>query len=237
MAAHDLRNPLSVIKGYSAFLLDDSSGLSAQHRKFVAKIASSSDSMLRLLEDLLDLSAVESGKLELTREPVALAELLERAVELARVFADQKGIEIGFARRDEVSDLALDVVKIEQVLTNLLSNAVKYSHRGTRVDVSLIASESTVILRVVDQGQGIPADEIERLFTPFAKLTVKATAGEKSTGLGLAIVRRIVEGHRGRIWVKSEPGRGSIFSVELPTEPAPDEPSRREAAPLVDQSP
>ncbi|HEV2762947.1 MAG TPA: sensor histidine kinase, partial [Pyrinomonadaceae bacterium] len=104
----------------------------------------------------------------------------------------------------------------EQVLNNLISNAVKFSHPQTTVKVHTARREKDVVVAVSDEGQGIPEGEVERLFVPFASLSVKSTGGEQSTGLGLAIARKIIEGHGGRIWVQSEVGVGSTFSFSLP---------------------
>jgi len=116
---------------------------------------------------------------------------------------------------------SLDRGKIAQVLNNLISNAVKFSHGGSRTRVRVTGANDVVTIVVEDEGQGIPAAEVPKLFQPFAKASVRSTAGEKSTGLGLAIVRKIVEGHGGRIWVESTCGKGSSFCFTLPVGPAP----------------
>lgn len=217
MAAHDLRNPLGVIMSYAKFL-DRMAGakLDAKERQFVAQIGKSSQFMLRLLEDLLDVSQIESGRLNLAKAPTDLAALVKNNIELNRVLAGAKDIAIELALPEALPPVDIDATKIEQVLNNLVSNALKYSHPGTRVRVSLEAAQGAAVLSVRDQGQGIPADELSKLFQAFSKTTVKSTAGEKSTGLGLAITRRIVEGHGGRIGVESRVGEGSTFSVSLP---------------------
>jgi signal transduction histidine kinase len=137
---------------------------------------------------------------------------------LNRVLATRKHITVEVDAPRALPPIPLDAGKIEQVLNNLISNAVKFSHRGTRVRVRLACAPEAVTVGVLDQGQGIPAADLTKLFQPFSKTSVQTTAGEQSTGLGLAIVRRIVEGHGGRIWVESEVGRGSEFSFTLPVE-------------------
>ena len=217
MAAHDLRNPLGVIMSYAKFL-DRMAGarLDAKELQFVAQIEKSSQFMLHLLEDLLDVSQIESGKLNLAKAPADLAALVQNNIELNRVLAGAKDIAIELALPEALPPVDIDATKIEQVLNNLVSNALKYSHPGTTVRVSLAAAEGEAVLSVRDQGQGIPADELSNLFQAFSKTTVKSTAGEKSTGLGLAITRKIVEGHGGRIGVESRVGEGSTFSFSLP---------------------
>jgi signal transduction histidine kinase len=223
MAAHDLRNPLGVIMSYAKFL-DRMAGarLDDKERQFIAQIGKSSQFMLRLLEDLLDVSQIESGKLLLARAPFELGAALEGNVELNRVLAGAKNIAIELERPAEPLWVEADATKIEQVLNNLISNAVKYSQPGTTVRVTLEADAGNVSVRVRDQGQGIPEAELAKLFQPFSKTSVKSTGGEKSTGLGLAITRRIVEGHGGRIDVESRVGEGSSFRFTLPRRTSPE---------------
>jgi signal transduction histidine kinase len=217
VAAHDLRNPLQVIEGYSQMLLDKHFGdLTPEQHKFISVIRKNSDFMLSLITDLLYISKIEAGKLQLELKETDLIALLERNVELNRLMAGQKQINIIFTRREDLPALVIDAPKIEQVLNNLISNGIKFSHPGTTVEVLASKREKEVVVSVRDEGQGIPADEIDRLFIPFENLSVKSTGGEQSTGLGLAIVKRIVEGHGGRIWVQSERGAGSNFSFSLP---------------------
>jgi two-component system, OmpR family, sensor kinase len=225
MAAHDLRNPLGVIMSYAKFL-DRMAGarLDAKERQFLAQIEKSSQFMLRLLEDLLDISQIESGKLNLVLAPLDLAALVNNNVALNRVLAGAKQIGIELALPPALPPLQADATKIEQVLNNLISNAVKYSHAGTTLRVMVDADAQSVTVAVRDQGQGIPEAELAKLFQPFSKTTVKSTAGEKSTGLGLAITRRIVEGHGGRIAVESRVGAGSTFSFSLPARTPPGTP-------------
>lgn len=216
VAAHDLRNPLQVIEGYSQMLAEETLGaLSPQQQKVVSVIRRNSDFMLKLVTDLLSISKVEAGKLNLELEETDLPALLERNVELNRLLAGQKQIAIALSREPDIPLLKLDAPKIEQVLNNLISNAIKFSYPQTTVKVHTAKREKDVVVAVSDEGQGIPAGEVERLFVPFASLSVKSTGGEQSTGLGLAIVRRIIEGHGGRIWVRSEVGVGSTFSFSL----------------------
>lgn len=220
MAAHDLRNPLGVILAYSEFLeseafdvLDDS------QRDFLSTIKSTSEFMLKMINDLLDVSTIESGQLQLDCAPTDLAELIRHNVELNAVLAGKKKITLEFHPGAPLPPLMLDAGKIEQVMNNLIGNAIKYSHSNTSVDVRWQVDSKEVCITVHDQGQGIPKDDLPKLFQAFGKANVQSTAGEQSTGLGLAIVRKIVEGHEGRIWVESEVGKGSLFSFTLPLHP------------------
>jgi signal transduction histidine kinase len=222
MAAHDLRNPLSIIQAYSEFLLDEASEvLSAQHVDFLSIIRSSSKFMRQLVDDLLDAAAIESGKLELDTQPTNLVKLVQRNVGLNRVLAEKKQIQLSFQCCDgEIPDLILDQARVEQVLNNLISNAVKFSHPGSTVWIHISNQEDQVVIAVRDEGQGIPADELDKLFRWFGRTSVKGTSGEKSTGLGLVIIERIVQEHHGKIWVESQVGSGTTFYVSLPLDPA-----------------
>jgi signal transduction histidine kinase len=225
IAAHDLRNPLEVILTYSDFLLDFLHGegdcLPPEHLEFVRTIHTSSAFMLNLVNDLLDLSKIEAGRLELDLSQVDLAKLVARNVTLNRALAAKKGTEIVFRQEGELPPLRLDAAKIEQVLNNLIGNAVKFSPPESTVEVRLAAApeDGWIVLSVADQGEGLPlheVDQMEKLFRPFERTRVRSTGDEKSTGLGLAIVKSIVTGHRGEIRVESEPGQGATFHVRLP---------------------
>jgi len=221
MAAHDLRNPLGVILAYSDFLESEASTvLDENQRDFVSTIKSSSEFMLHLINDLLDVSTIESGRLHLECAPADLNELISRNVSLNRVLAQQKRIHLDFDAGKLLPQLTLDRGKIEQVLNNLIGNAVKYSHPETRVSIRVERGDDRVTISVADQGQGIPEADLPKLFQAFGRANVRATAGEQSTGLGLAIVRKIVEGHGGKIFVRSEVGKGSTFSFHLPLDRA-----------------
>ena len=176
--------------------------------------------MLSLVNDLLDITKIESGTLELKLVPTDLVSLIERNVALNRILAERKEIQIDFDRDANSCQLAhnvmLDPQKIEQVLNNLISNAVKYSDPKSSVIVILSCTDSELLVRVQDQGHGISPDEMKKLFHPFQTTRTVSTDGEKSTGLGLTIVRRLVEGHGGKVWAESEYGKGATFCFTLP---------------------
>lgn len=216
IAAHDLRNPLQVILTYSQFLLDEAQSLGPEHREFVETIRTSSDFMLHLVDDLLDVARIEAGTLDLDLAPVDPGALVERNVARNRVLAETKGTRIELLREGEARPMILDAAKIEQVLNNLIGNAFKFSHPGTTVRVSVRRLDDTVEFAVTDEGQGIPADELDKVFGEFQRVSTKPTADEHSTGLGLSICKRIVGLHTGRIGVESEQGIGSRFFFTLP---------------------
>jgi len=217
IAAHDLRSPLAVIIGYSQYVLDETKGiLSENHVAMVDAILTSSRFMLNLLNDLLDVSAIESGNLNLNLDKINLVKVVKRNVELNNVISQKKNIEIRLTHPEAIPDIVCDGGKIEQVLNNLISNAVKFSMPGTTVDVSIQMNGTDVVVSVADQGPGIPETELDKLFKPFVTTSVQSTAGEKSTGLGLSIVSNLVLGHKGKIWVNSKLGEGSTFYFSLP---------------------
>ena len=219
MVAHDLRNPLGVVAGYARTMMEGLAGPTTERQqRFLERIARTSEHMLRMVDDLVDLSSIESGRVELERRELDLAAMLADAVALNRVLAERKGIAIELDVTGTLK-VAADGGKLRQVVDNLLSNAVKYSHEDTTVRVEARVTDPVVQVSVEDQGQGIPEAELARLFEPFGRTSVKGTAGEKSTGLGLAIVKRILEAHDGTIEVQSEVGVGSTFRFTLPLAP------------------
>jgi signal transduction histidine kinase len=221
MAAHDLRTPLSVVLGYSSFLQEDlGKTLSQEHAEFLSVIRSSSRFMLHLVNSLLDVATIESGKLELDLQPTDLVAVVTHNVALNAALAEPKGIDLFCHCSEDVPIVLVDGPRIEQVVNNLLSNAIKFSFPQTSVVVRLDQQGSHVVLSVTDHGQGIAEDQREELFQWFARTRVKGTAGETGTGLGLAIAQKIVEAHMGDIWVESELGRGSTFYVSLPARSA-----------------
>jgi PAS domain S-box-containing protein len=230
MAAHDLRNPLSIVSAASSYLLDDASRHLPETRRndFLRRINSGGEFMLKLIDDLLDVAKIEAGKLDLQPKEEDLCGLIEDTLTLNRMLAEKKRIRLDFTPEYGLPPLRFDRGKVEQVLNNLFSNAIKFSAPGTAVKVQASRVNGSVLVSVRDQGQGIPPEELDKLFKPFSKTSVQATAGESSTGLGLAICRKIIEGHGGRIWAESEVGKGSTFSFSLPT--AEEQGSRTEAA-------
>lgn len=217
MAAHDLRSPLGVMRISCGLLLEEmSENLTEDQLILIRQMSRSTEFMLNMLDELLDIAAIESGSVNLEKAVQDYVEFLRDAVEFNRHIAEAKGICLTMECPAEIAPLSLDANRLRQVINNLISNAIKYSHGGRSVIVRVDARDDAVVTSVVDQGQGIPRHELARLFKDFQKTSVKATAGEHSTGLGLAICRRIVEAHGGQIHVESEVGRGSRFYFTLP---------------------
>lgn len=216
MVAHDLRNPLASIGGYAKLLQGGVAGpISDMQHDLLASITRSTAFMLKMVEDLLDFTAVESGIVNLDRSRIGLRGLLDEEVRFAQLAGSAKRISVSLDAPRDV-EVSADERKLHQVVANLLSNAVKFSWEGSAVEIGLRREGAHALISVRDRGQGIPAEEQEHLFRPFGLTSVKGTHGEKSTGLGLAIVRRIVDAHAGRLWVESEVGKGSTFRFTLP---------------------
>lgn len=219
MAAHDLRNPLSVMFSLSDLLLDeDGDPLTEEQRELIEQIQESSEFMLKLVEDLLEVNRIEAGKLSLSIEETNLKTLLERIVHMNEGLARKKDIDLVLKVSEDIPAIEIDAHKLEQVFNNLISNAVKYSYPGSNVRIFLQKKGDEVRIGVEDEGQGIPEDEQSKLFEPFTTTSAEATGGETSTGLGLTITKKIVEGHNGSIEVESTVGEGSTFTVHLPLE-------------------
>ncbi|MFP4018813.1 MAG: ATP-binding protein [Bacteroidales bacterium] len=220
MAAHDLRNPLSVIQSYTQYLIERSdSYLPEKQKKFLNTIYSTSQFMLNLIDDILDVSKIESGKLHLNKQSTEITELILNNVELNKPLAAKKNISINLNIKIQPVKIDIDAHKIEQVFNNLITNAIKFSYPNTSIDVCLKRIDDNMLhFSFHDQGVGIKAEKLESIFQPFTKESSRGTEGEPGTGLGLVIVKQIVEGHGGKIWVDSTVNKGSCFCFTLPLE-------------------
>ena len=216
MAAHDLRKPISVILSYAEFLLDETGDqLDEEHASFLRRIENSAFFMKRLVDDFLDVSAIESGRFQLNLAPVSPADILARSLILARIQAEKKGIALDVIIETGLSELFLDADKIEQAMSNLLGNAIEHSAAGTCISVTLQEIDERTCFSVHDRGVGMSQEAMQQLFTPFSKIGAVKTGGEKSTGLGLAITRKIIDAHEGQITAASKEGSGTTFTVFL----------------------
>ena len=218
MAAHDLRNPLVSIRGFSEIMLSQDLGeINEDQKEFLTLINQAADQMLSLVNDLLDVSVIESGKLILRLKQASLNQLVEDRVRLAEPPAANKNIAVT-KDLDDLPSSPFDYDRLAQAVDNLISNAIKFSQPGTQVIVSLKHIPPYARISVKDQGPGLSEEDKSRIFSEFQRLSAQPTGGEKSTGLGLAIVKKIVESHQGTISVSSTPGRGADFVIQLPLE-------------------
>ena len=213
--SHDLRTPLTRLRGTAEMALASPADLD-RYREALADCVEESDRVLVMLNTLMDISEAESGAMQLQRETVALADVVARAEDLYRDVADAKGVVLTVDAPADVT-VAADRTRLEQVAANLIDNAVKYTPAGGRVDVEVRREHGAAILRVRDTGPGIPPDELPRIFDRLFR--GDRSRAERGLGLGLSLVRAIVQAHGGTVSVESEPGKGSVFTVSLPTQP------------------
>jgi two-component system, sensor histidine kinase and response regulator len=217
MCAHDLRNPLSSIRGLAELMDENAIGtLTPEQKEVVQTIHGASQSMLQLVNELLDVATIEAGHLKLDKEPTSVVEIVERSVYLSNIEAAKKNTRIEMVKATNDPMVEIDRNKIRQVVDNLISNAVKYSPKGSVITVIIHSDDVVAGFAVRDNGPGIPDNERHKLFKDYGRLSAQPTGGEKSTGLGLAICRKIVEAHNGTIGVENIPGRGCEFFVSLP---------------------
>ncbi|HEX7830721.1 MAG TPA: HAMP domain-containing sensor histidine kinase, partial [Thermoanaerobaculia bacterium] len=189
MAAHDLRNPLNANAAFITFLLDDSESIGDNNLVLLERLKSNSDYMLRLVENVLDFSAIQSGKVRLQSQPTPLEELVMNVLQTMRILAEPKGVEVRASLARSLPTMYIDRIKITQALQNLVSNAVQYSPSGTEVDVRVRIDGAVVVFEVEDHGPGIPATEMPELFKPFTRLSTVKLGRQRSVGLGLAITK------------------------------------------------
>jgi signal transduction histidine kinase len=214
--SHELRTPLNAIIGFSQVLRDEMFGeVNEKQAEYLDDIVSSGNHLLALINDILDLSKVEAGQVELQIAPFSLRDALERGVVMVREWATRDGVSVAFVADPDADVVEGDERRIRQVIFNLISNAVKFTPAGGAIEVDSSRVNGEVRVAVSDMGPGIAPQDRERIFDEFQQ----AEAGldqREGTGLGLAVSRRLVELHGGRIWVESEPGNGSTFVFTLP---------------------
>jgi signal transduction histidine kinase len=226
--SHELRTPMNAIIGFSEVLLDPAMEVSEEERwQFLTDILSSGKHLLNLINEVLDLSKIEAGRMELHVAPAALDEVLETVQSTLRPLAAKKAIEFQVERADGIAPFPMDAARIKQVLVNLVGNAIKFTPERGRVWVRATTENGTVQVEVGDTGPGIAPEDHERIFQEFLQAQTTRGAGKpEGTGLGLTLARRFIELHGGRLWVESQVGMGSRFYFTLPT-PLP--PSRAAA--------
>jgi two-component system phosphate regulon sensor histidine kinase PhoR len=215
--SHELRTPLSVIKGYVETLVDGHRDLPVEDReKFLLTIQRHTERLNSILEDLLTLSRLESTSPGLKVESANPAALITGVVEDVRRRPAAAGHELVLRLDPGVGELALDTLKFTQVLENLIDNALKYTPRGSTVEVQARPVDTGVEVCVRDNGPGIPAEDLTRIFERFYRVDKGRSREKGGTGLGLSIVKHIVQLHGGRVWAESEPGKGAAFFLRLP---------------------
>jgi signal transduction histidine kinase len=217
--SHELRTPMNAIIGFSQVLREGLVGdVNAKQAEYLDDILSSGNHLLALINDVLDLSKVEAGQVELQVAPFSLQDALERGVSMVREQATTEGVQVTLQKNGGLDVVSGDERRIRQVIFNLLSNAVKFTPEGGQVDVSAARVDGEMRVSVADSGPGIAAEDLDRIFGEFQQTEAGARQRE-GTGLGLALSKRFVEMHGGRIWCESEVGKGSTFEFTLPVRP------------------
>jgi two-component system phosphate regulon sensor histidine kinase PhoR len=213
--SHELRTPLTSIKGFAETLLDGAMQDDVTCRRFLAIIDGETDRLVKLVDDLLDLSLLESKRLTLELKPVDVSVLVAHTVDKLRPLAQTQRLTLHQSAPPGIV-VSADADRLEQVLTNLVDNALKYTPEGGRVDVQVAAANGEIEVLVNDSGRGIGPEDLPHVFERFYRADRSRTRGSGGTGLGLAIAKHIVEAHGGRISVSSQPNAGTTFKVTLP---------------------
>ena len=216
-ASHELKTPLSAVIAYSELLDDHEARLTReQSREFIGRLRSEAMRLLGLIEDILDLSRLESGKMQLKTRAIALSEIARGAVETTRPMAERHGVTLAVEHAPDLPELPMDEVKIRQVVVNLLVNAVKFSPRGETVTLRTRLDGNFVRLEVSDRGPGVPAEQATMIFELFGQGPGETSGGRGGGGIGLHLVKRLTELHGGHVGVISRVGEGSTFWARFP---------------------
>ena len=219
--SHELRTPLNAINGFSEIMMGEMFGPlgDKRYKEYSQDILSSGQHLLALINDILDMSKIEAGKMNLRFEPLALEDVIEDAVRLVRNRAESTGLTIN-VELPKLPDIEADYRAIKQVTLNLLSNALKFTPHGGSVTVSAAVcgpgSGDRVRISVRDTGIGISADDLKRLAQPFEQIESQHSKTQQGTGLGLALTKSLVEMHEGALEMESQPGEGTTVSFTLP---------------------
>ncbi|MFA6320367.1 MAG: HAMP domain-containing sensor histidine kinase [Candidatus Omnitrophota bacterium] len=220
LASHELRTPLATIKNAVSLISDESSGpLNETQRKFLTITNRNVDKLAIIINDFFLLSDLESGCVELLRSEIDLNETIENAIDVFSDLAKSNDVAIYFEPDRTIKRLIADRQKIMHVLTNLISNAIKFSRNGGTVTITISwhnTDKNFIEVKIKDTGIGIDRKDFDKLFHSFQQIDSTLTRRFTGSGLGLAICKRIIELHRGKIWVESESGKGSVFNFILP---------------------
>lgn len=218
--SHELRTPLNAIIGFAEVLRDDVVGtLSAEQKEYLDDIHGSGQHLLNMINSILDLSKIEAGKLELHYEEFPVKEAINEVLNTVTGFSNKKGIRIHTHIHEDVPSITADKVKFKQIMFNLLSNAVKFTPENGRVTINASLVNQHIQIAVSDTGIGIKSEDMDKIFEAFRQLDASYARRYEGTGLGLTLTKRLVELHRGKIWVISEFGKGSTFTFTLPIKP------------------
>ena len=224
--SHELRTPITTISLLAETAARDAEAAPARLRDKISKIEIETGHLTQMVNELLDLSRIESGTVQLLLDDVDMVRLAQMTSERLRLFAERQGLRLRLDLPNQVLRVRGDEDRLGQVLINLLHNAVKFSPNGGDIVVGVQEGEGEVVTWVRDPGIGVPAADRARIFERFYKVDRARVRGRGGTGLGLSIARHVVESHGGRIWVESTEGEGSTFSFTVPMAPAPSGPAK-----------
>jgi PAS domain S-box-containing protein len=215
--SHELRTPLNSIIGYSQILNQNLSGnMDEKEIEYSSNILNGGEHLLDLINNILDISKIEAGKMDYEAEKVNLSQTIENIIGLVKPLAMKKSIDLQFINDTGFVEISADNVKIKQILHNLLSNAIKFTPEKGEVKVYLSIADNTAQISVSDTGIGIPDDKQKSIFDPFKQAHSSNNRAYGGTGLGLSLVKKYVEMHGGEIWIESEVGKGSLFTFTIP---------------------
>ncbi|MDK2830508.1 MAG: hypothetical protein PWQ75_260 [Methanolobus sp.] len=215
--SHELRTPLNSIIGFSDIILDGMAGnLEDKQEHYLQHISQSGRHLLNLINDILDISKIEAGKMELYPEIVDIRTSVSEIVTMTESLASRKNITVDIDMPDDMPLISADKSKIKQIMYNILGNAIKFTDNGGNVHIKLSSDDENVTMSITDTGIGISPEDQNKLFKPFSQIDTSISRSFEGTGLGLALVKELIELHGGRIWVESEAGKGSTFSFKLP---------------------
>jgi signal transduction histidine kinase len=221
--SHELRTPLNAIIGFSEVLTERMFGeLNDKQEEYLKDIHASGQHLLSLINDILDLSKIEAGRMELNLSSFDLPSTLDNALTLIKERAGRRGIALKLDVDERIDSFVADERKVKQVLLNLLSNAVKFTPEGGRVTLAAAPADGAVQIAVTDSGIGIAPEDQAAIFEEFRQVGTATAQKSEGTGLGLTLAKKFVELHGGTIWVESEPGKGSTFTFTLPVRPWPE---------------
>lgn len=215
--SHELRTPLTSVKGYAALLLSGKFGeLPEEARKRIEKLNRHTDELVQFINDLLDISRLESGKVTMQPAECDLKKMSEEILDMFVILMKEKQLEISFKIDDDARLLQADNNQIKRVFINIINNALKFTPPGGKISVESHKTPEGIKVDISDTGYGIPEEALEKIFQEFYRVDNNINQQIKGTGLGLTLVKNIIEAHKGKIWVKSKVGAGSTFSFILP---------------------
>lgn len=230
LVSHELRTPLTSIIGFVSFILDGKAGaINDRQRNSLARVQRQSKRLAALINDLLDISRIESGRIQMDRAPISLLEIVRQRIEEIRPQADEKSIQMSLTAPESVPQILGDEARMGQVFTNLVGNAIKFTPDNGEVNVKIEADGNLLHVEVIDTGPGIPPEERQKIFDKFYQLSDISTRQQGGSGLGLSISKSIVEAHSGKLWIDDgNQGKGSNFQFVLPLVREDDNAKRKE---------